>query len=211
MNMSEHPIEGLMVTAMNSIQDMIDVNTIIGEPIETVNNIIIIPISKVSFGFAAGGSEFKGETVDEYTKKDREEAIQYRLPFGGGSGAGVSINPIAFLVVQNNNVKLMPVTHSSSIDKLLDYVPEFMEKANDMLNKCSQNKKEEREKIVKEIQKNIKKNAIKEEKKQDKTKQPKKTQKEKVVKEDTYKFEYDDIDGIKDEEEEDIDYNQYDD
>ena len=55
--MSEHPIEGLMTTAMNSIQDMIDVNTIIGEPIETSNNIVIIPISKVSFGFAAGGSE----------------------------------------------------------------------------------------------------------------------------------------------------------
>ena len=126
----QHPIEGLMVTAMNSIQDMIDVNTIIGEPIETSNNIVIIPISKVSFGFAAGGSEFKGETVDEYTKKDKEEAIQYRLPFGGGSGAGVTINPIAFLVIQPNNVKLMPVNHSSSLDKLLDYMPDLMEKAN---------------------------------------------------------------------------------
>lgn len=83
--MSEHPIEGLMITAMNSIKDMVDVNTIIGEPIETSNNIVIIPISKVSFGFAAGGSEFKGETIDEYTKRDKEEAIQYRLPFGGGS------------------------------------------------------------------------------------------------------------------------------
>lgn len=83
--MSEHPIEGLMTTAMSSIQDMIDVNTIIGEPIETSNNIIIIPISKVTFGFAAGGSEFKGETIDEYQKRDKEEAIQYRLPFGGGS------------------------------------------------------------------------------------------------------------------------------
>ena len=124
--MNEHPIEGLMITAMNSIQDMIDVNTIIGEPIETANNVIIIPISKVSFGFAAGGSEFKGETLDEYTKKDKEEAIQYRLPFGGGSGAGVSINPIAFLVVQSNNVKLLPVEYSSSIDKLLDYVPEMI-------------------------------------------------------------------------------------
>ena len=68
----QHPIEGLMVTAMNSIQDMIDVNTIIGEPIETSNNIVIIPISKVSFGFARGGSEFKGETVDEYTKKTKK-------------------------------------------------------------------------------------------------------------------------------------------
>lgn len=85
--MNEHPIEGLMTTAMNSIQDMIDVNTIIGEPIETSNNVVVIPISKVSFGFAAGGSEFKGETIDEYSKKDKEEEIQYRLPFGGGSGA----------------------------------------------------------------------------------------------------------------------------
>ena len=69
--MNEHPIEGLMLTAMNSIREMVDVNTIIGEPIETSNNIIIIPISKVGFGFAAGGSEFKGETIDEYSKRDK--------------------------------------------------------------------------------------------------------------------------------------------
>ena len=81
--MENHPIEGLMLTAMNSIENMIDVNTIIGEPIETSNNIVIIPISKVAFGFAAGGSEFKGETLDEYTKKDKDEKVQYRLPFGG--------------------------------------------------------------------------------------------------------------------------------
>ena len=142
--MSEHPIEGLMVTAMNSIQDMIDVNTIIGEPIETSNNVIIIPISKVGFGFAAGGSEFKGETIDEYMKKEKEEQVQYRLPFGGGAGAGVSISPIAFLVVQPNNVKLLPITHSSAIDRLLDYVPDLMEKMNSYLNRSMQNKKEEK-------------------------------------------------------------------
>lgn len=83
--MQEHPIEGLMVTTMNSIQDMVDVNTIIGDPIETNNNMVIIPISKVSFGFAAGGSEFKGETINEYTRKDKDEQIQYKLPFGGGA------------------------------------------------------------------------------------------------------------------------------
>ncbi len=79
----EHPIEGLMKTAMQSIQDMVDVNTIIGEPIETTNGMVIIPISKVNFGFAAGGSEFSGETIDEYKRKDKEEEVQYRLPFGG--------------------------------------------------------------------------------------------------------------------------------
>ena len=159
--MSEHPIEGLMLTAMNSIQDMVDVNTIIGEPIETSNNIVIIPISKVSFGFAAGGSEFSGETINEYSKKEKEEEIQYRLPFGGGSGAGVTINPIAFLVIQPNNVKLMPVTHSSSLDKLLDYVPDLIEKTNNIMNRCIQNKKEQTKEILKEMQKKHDKNMKK--------------------------------------------------
>ena len=150
--MNEHPIEGLMVTAMNSIQDMVDVNTIIGEPIETSNNVIIIPISKVGFGFAAGGSEFKGETLDEYTKKEKEEAIQYRLPFGGGSGAGVSISPVAFLVIQSNCVKLLPVSHCSAVDKLLDYVPDLIEKMNSYLNKTMQNKKEEKKEEMKKAE-----------------------------------------------------------
>ena len=141
--MSEHPIEGLMTTAMNSIQDMIDVNTIIGEPIETSNNIVIIPISKVSFGFAAGGSEFKGETIDEYKKVEKE---------------------------------LMPVTHSSSIDKLLDYVPDLIERTNNMMNKMVNNKKEETEKVLKEMQKkNNKEKKAKEHKEQ----------------EENYEFEYD--------------------
>jgi sporulation protein YtfJ len=117
-----------MLTAMNSIESMVDVNTIIGEPIETANNIVIIPISKVSFGFAAGGSEFKGETIDEYTKKNKDEKVQYRLPFGGGSGAGVSINPIAFLIVENDKVRLLPVNHTSCIDKMLDYIPDLFER-----------------------------------------------------------------------------------
>ena len=150
--MSEHPIENLMVTAMNSIQNMIDVNTIIGEPIEVSNNVTIIPISKVSFGFAAGGSEFTGETIDEYTKKDKEEEIQYRLPFGGGAGAGVSINAVAFLVIQNGNVKLIPVNHSSSIDKLLDYVPDLIEKTNHILNSCIENKKTKTQAILPKLQ-----------------------------------------------------------
>ena len=198
--MSEHPIEGLMVTAMNSIQDMIDVNTIIGEPIETSNNVVIIPISKVSFGFAAGGSEFKGETVDEYSKKDKEEEIQYRLPFGGGSGAGVTINPIAFLVIQSNNVKLMPINHSSSLDKLLDYIPDILEKTNNIMNRCIQNKKEETSKILKEMQKKDQKQNKNKEKTEEKLEEKidKVTEKANQMKtnedskdDETYEFEYD--------------------
>lgn len=137
--MSGHPIEILMETAMNSIKDMVDVNTIIGEPIETKNGMVIIPISKVSFGFAAGGSEFKGETIDEYKKKDKEEEVQYRLPFGGGSGAGISINPVAFVIVSKDSIKVLPIEHTSAIDKLMDYVPDLMEKANLIVDKSMEN------------------------------------------------------------------------
>lgn len=134
--MSEYPIQGLMNTAMNSIREMVDVNTIIGDPIQTSNNVVIIPISKVNFGFAAGGSEFKCRT-SENIKKELEPnmPMSERLPFGGGSGAGVSISPIAFIVVQANGVKLLPVEHSSSIDKLLDLVPDLADKLSEMLGK----------------------------------------------------------------------------
>lgn len=178
--MGEHPIENLMNTAMNSIKDMIDVNTIIGEPIQASNNTVIIPISKVVFGFAAGGSEFRGEALDEYTKKDKEEQVQYRLPFGGGSGAGVSIAPVAFLVVQPNTVKLLPVDHNSCLDRLLDYVPDLIEKVNEILNKQMQNKKDEK------AQEAIPQPQVK----------PKKNIKyHKPI--DTYEFEYDETDQYK--------------
>lgn len=149
--MSEHPIESLMMTTMSSIQNMVDVNTIIGEPIESKNGITIIPISKVCFGFAAGGSEFSGETLKEYNKKDKDEEIEYKLPFGGGAGAGISIHPVAFLVVEGNNVKLMSVDHESCIDKLLDYVPDLIQKMNDMFNKNLKQKEVRTNKIINEM------------------------------------------------------------
>lgn len=124
-----------MVTAMNSIKQMIDVNTIIGEPIKALDNTVIIPISKVGFGFAAGGSEFTDETVNSYNRKEKEENIKYRLPFGGGSGAGVNITPVAFLIVQNDNVKLLEATHGSVLDKLVEYVPDVIEKVNQLFSK----------------------------------------------------------------------------
>ncbi len=145
--MQQNPIEGLMDTTMNSIKDMVDVNTIIGKPIE-IKNGVIIPLSKVTFGFASGGSEFNSETIDNYNKKEKEESIEYKLPFGGGSGAAVNISPIAFLIVQNENVKLLPIEHNSSVDKLLDYVPDIIEKANNLINKCG--KKEEKTNTKKE-------------------------------------------------------------
>ena len=120
------------------------------------------------------------------------------MPFGGGSGAGVTINPVAFLVIQSNNVKLMPVNHSSSIDKLLDYVPDLLEKTNNMMNKHLQNKKEETQKILKDMQKkhdqNMKKQEDDKKNIENKIEKEIKKVKEEVIPEDNqedYEIEYD--------------------
>lgn len=113
-----HPIEGLMETAMESLKAMVDVNTILGDPVETPDGNIIVPVSRVSFGFATGGTEFESKNDD---KSDGE------LPFGGGSGGGISLNPVAFLVVGNNQVRLLPVDNGAIYDRLLDMVPKVIE------------------------------------------------------------------------------------
>ena len=128
-----HDIEKLMSTVMTNLKDMVDVNTIIGSPI-VVNNMTIVPVSKVTFGFAAGGSEFNSETLDEYARSEQDEEILYKLPFGGGSGAGVTINPVGFLVVGNGTVKFISVDQQSATDKLVDYVPEALDKIQGMIN-----------------------------------------------------------------------------
>ena len=137
----------------------------------------------------------------KYKKVDKEEKVQYRLPFGGGAGAGVSIQPIAFLVITQENVKLMPVDHTSCIDKLLDYVPDLMEKANNMINKCIQNKKEETEKVIQAMKKKESKETNEEKKDEVKKQEVKKDAKEEINKDiledlDNYEYEYN---GMEDE------------
>ncbi|MDR3179237.1 MAG: GerW family sporulation protein [Oscillospiraceae bacterium] len=134
--MAEHPIENLMSSSMQKIREMVDVNTIVGDPILVAENVSIIPISKVTYGFGAGGSDF-------LNKKNNEKNL-----FGGGSGAGISISPIAVLVVKNDNVKLIQVEpFHSSLDKIIDMAPDFLEKVKSIFSKSSQkinlkNKKE---------------------------------------------------------------------
>ena len=113
-----HPINGLMDTTLEKIRQMVDSNTIIGNPIHTADGTTILPVSKVSFGFASGGSDF----VSSKAPKDL---------FGGGSGAGVSIQPVAFLVIQNGNVRTIQLAdHSSTVDRALNMLPELMDKIN---------------------------------------------------------------------------------
>lgn len=123
----EHPIQGLMQTAMENLKEMVDVNTIVGEPVETPNGSVVIPISKVGFGFAAGGSEYvPGAWEEEHAFKN---SLNNDKPFGGGSGGGVSITPVAFLVVSHTDVKLLPLDSETHIyERLIDLAPQAIEK-----------------------------------------------------------------------------------
>lgn len=135
--MGNHPIEALMKTAMESIQQMVDVNTIIGDPVEAPDGSIIIPVSRVACGFAAGGSEFpppEGEKGKEEDKESNNQAPS-PLPFGGGSGAGVSVQPVGFLVVGHGQVRLLPVDNNMIVDRIIDEVPGMFDKVANLVKK----------------------------------------------------------------------------
>lgn len=119
----EHPIGSLMDTTMEKIKEMIDVNTIIGEPITSPDGTLIIPVSKVSYGFAAGGSDLP-------TKKENKDC------FGGGSGAGVTIQPVAFLTVYQGDVRLVFVDREEgTADKLVNMIPDVLKKVKGVFKK----------------------------------------------------------------------------
>lgn len=131
--MGNHPIESLMKTAMESIQQIVDVNTIVGDPVEAHDGSVIIPISKVSCGFAAGGSEFAPPEEKDYGNSGG--GTPPSLPFGGGAGAGVSVQPVGFLVVGNGNIRLLPVDSNVVVDRLIDTVPDLLERISGMFQK----------------------------------------------------------------------------
>lgn len=138
MIMSEHPIQGLMGTTMQKIREMVDVNTVVGDPITTPDGTVIIPVSKVGFGFAAGGSDFPSKQPKDL--------------FGGGSGAGISIQPLAFLVVSNGNVQILQMDNSQNTgDRIVTMVPDVIQKIGDLFSKGEEKpKKKEVKKEIKE-------------------------------------------------------------
>ena len=116
----ENPIHSFMKISMENIKEMVDVDTIVGQPVTTKEGSTIIPISKVKFGFASGGTEQKVENLKE----------NQTAPFGGGSGGTVSITPIAFLVVdKEDDIKVLSLENQTHIyEKLIDFVPEILSK-----------------------------------------------------------------------------------
>ena len=127
---NNHPIENLMKTTMENIRNMIDVSTVVGDAMETADGKSIIPISKVSFGFATGGADINNKNISKEN-----------YPFGRGSGAGVTVKPVAFLVVNGNSIKLIPVDQVNSSDKIVEAIPQVLE----MIKSLGKKNKEEKE------------------------------------------------------------------
>ncbi len=125
--MEKHAIGELMEKTMSKIREMVDVNTIVGSPITTVDGITLIPVSKVSFGFAAGGSDFQ-------TRNGKDGQPN---PFGGGSGAGVKIEPVSFLVIRDGNVRMISANarEQNSVEKFIDSMPDIIDKVKEVLPK----------------------------------------------------------------------------
>lgn len=122
-----HTIGNIMGITMEKLKEMVDVNTIVGDPIQLEDGTAIIPISKVSFGFASGGSDLPAKSEKEL--------------FGGGSGAGVSIQPLAFMVVYKGEAKLMQMSvNASTPNAFVNLIPDMVDKISDMVSK---NKKQE--------------------------------------------------------------------
>ena len=118
--MAEHPIQGIMNVTMDKIHEMVDANTIIGKAITTEDGTTILPVSKVSFGFASGGTDFDGKNA---ANKDL---------FGGG----LNIQPVAFLVIKDGCVRTIQLTDgSNSVDRALAMLPELVEKVSALVSK----------------------------------------------------------------------------
>ena len=120
--MADHTLHDLMGVTMDKIRELASSNTIIGDPITTPEGTTILPVSKVTFGVASGGSDFAG-------KNDKDL-------FGGGSGAGVTVAPVAFLVVQNGNVRTIQlVEHVSPVDSAINALPDLVDRISALIKK----------------------------------------------------------------------------
>ena len=134
--MEKHPIQGIMSTTMENIRDMVDVNTVIGDPVTTPDGSTIIPISRVTFGFVAGGGEY---TVGTKAQQERQADD---LPFAGGAGAGVSVQPLGFLSVNPVQIKLLPAQYYAPIDRVIELIPQVFGEVKKLVDSACASKQE---------------------------------------------------------------------
>ncbi len=156
----DHPIDTLMKHTMEELKNMVEVNTIVGSPVTSPDGTVIIPISKVSFAFLSGGSEFGNKTknkVSSNTGTLETSSCCADFPFGGGSGAGVSLKPVAFLVVKDTNVRLLNLESQNNYDKVLESIPDMFNFVKDMFKKDNEDDDEKKDKYSSKKEKRDKK------------------------------------------------------
>ena len=126
-------LPNMLEATIAKIREMVDVNSVIGDPIVTHDGVTIIPVSKVSVGFAGGGSDFVSKNVNKQEN-----------PFGGGAGGGVKVTPVAFLVVKDGNVRMLPVAApaSTTADRIVEMVPDLLDKVGSFIDSRTEKKEE---------------------------------------------------------------------
>lgn len=128
--MKEQSAAGILATTIEKVRQLVDVSTIIGEPIHLSEEITVIPVSKVTYGFASGGSDFPSKSNAEL--------------FGGGGGAGVTINPVAFLVLKDGEVSLKHITaNDNAAERIVNMIPDVIDKVSGIADKAKSGKKAE--------------------------------------------------------------------
>lgn len=147
--MTSHPIENIMKTTMENIKDMIDVNTVVGDPVNTATGATIIPLSKVSFGFVSGGGEYGEEKQSQgmASVNAGTASREDNNPFAGGSGAGVSVSPVAFLIVSGDQIKMLAVDHDTTLDRVVELVPQLISDVQNIVTK-SKNSNQDNTNVV---------------------------------------------------------------
>ena len=130
MSEQNHPINEVLHTTMSKLREMVDANTVVGQPIVTQDGVTLIPVSRLSFGFATGGSDF-GKTPN--VSKN----------FGGGAGAGVNVTPVAFLIVKDGHAKLLPVAPppGDGVSRAVELVPEMFDRVTGYMDKRAEEKR----------------------------------------------------------------------
>ena len=136
-----HPLSDAMGSAMEKIRTMVDVNTVVGDPITTPDGVTVIPVSKVNFGFGGGGSDF--------VSKQPVPASQNGNPFGFGTGAGITVTPVSFLVIKKDSVRVLPVAApaGTSVDRIIEMLPDIVDKITEMIQKNKEKKAAEASEI----------------------------------------------------------------
>lgn len=126
--MKDQSAAGILATTIEKVRQLVDVSTIVGEPITLSDEITVIPVSKVTYGFASGGSDFPSKNNTQL--------------FGGGGGAGVTINPVAFLILKNGEVTLKHITsNDNAAERFVNMVPEVIDKVSDVVSKAKSGEK----------------------------------------------------------------------